>query len=99
MGPHRLWLLLPLLAVACTGTRVKVSTTSDGGVNIATTVGATGTEGPRRGGYIVVSSPEPRSLNPVTQAAFDVATPLIFEGLVGLDLRGEPVPALAEKWQ
>src|SRR5262249_49884962 len=50
------------------------------------------------GGYLVINSPEPRILNPVTQAAFDLATPLIYEGLVGLDSKTEPVPVLAEKW-
>jgi peptide/nickel transport system substrate-binding protein len=50
------------------------------------------------GGYLVMPSPEPRILNPVTQAAYDLATPLVYEGLVGLDAKSEPVPVLAEQW-
>jgi peptide/nickel transport system substrate-binding protein len=50
------------------------------------------------GGYLVLPSPEPRVLNPVTQAAFDLATPLVYEGLVGLDAKLDPVPVLAEHW-
>src|SRR5262245_37880331 len=95
---------LSLLAVvwgglACTqgSPRAKVSSADGGGgAGAAPTAGRSG---PRKGGYLVVSSFEPRTVNPVIQAAFDVATPLIFEGLVGYDARGELVPVLAEKWE
>ncbi|HKA86022.1 MAG TPA: ABC transporter substrate-binding protein [Haliangiales bacterium] len=53
----------------------------------------------RQGGYVVLPSPEPPFLNPARQASFDLATPLVFEGLVGVDARLEPVPVLAEKWE
>ena len=54
--------------------------------------------GPVTGGYLVLPSLEPPSLNPVVQATYDEATPLIFEGLVGLDARLEPRERLAAKW-
>lgn len=53
----------------------------------------------RQGGYLVLPSPEPRVLNPIAQAEFDLATPLIFEGLVGVDAKSELVPVLAESWE
>jgi len=56
------------------------------------------TTGPRRGGHIRVPSAEPEYLNPIIQRRFNRATPLIFEGLVGLDSTLEPVPALAQSW-
>ena len=53
----------------------------------------------RQGGYVVLPSAEPPYLNPVRQSAVDVATPLVFEGLVGVDARLEHVPVLATKWE
>ncbi len=44
-------------------------------------------------------SNEPRYLNPVIETRADLANTLIFEGLVGLDARMEPVPRLAESWE
>ncbi len=93
--------LLCSLAMACTsGSRTKApATKADGGGGTATAAStATAKPGSREGGYIVIASPEPRALNPVTQVAFDVATPLIFDGLVGLDARSELIPMLAERW-
>jgi peptide/nickel transport system substrate-binding protein len=52
----------------------------------------------RQGGYVVLPSAEPPFVNPARQSSFDLATPLVFEGLVGVDARLEPVPVLAEKW-
>jgi len=103
MAPHGLRLAVPLLALACTsGTKAKVTGTADGGGGAAAGSSATASllakDGAKTGGYVVLSSPEPSTLNPITSAAFDVATPLIFDGLVGLDARGELVPVLAEKW-
>jgi peptide/nickel transport system substrate-binding protein len=60
---------------------------------------ASSSNGPTQGGYLILPSPEPQILNPVTQAAFDLATPLVYEGLVGLDHKLEPVPLLAESWE
>lgn len=102
MTRHLLWSVV--LVCGCVGgTKVKGTASNDAGVAGTAPAGSstTGKGGPKQknGGYIVVTSPEPRALNPVTQAAFDVATPLIFEGLVGLDARTEPVPVLAEKWE
>src|SRR5262249_942251 len=53
----------------------------------------------RQGGYVVLPSPEPPFLNPARRASFGLAPPLVFEGLVGVDARLEPVPVLAEKWE
>lgn len=54
--------------------------------------------GPRQGGHLRMPSAEPLYLNPVIQTQFDRVTHLIFEGLVGLNERAEPVPRLASKW-
>src|SRR5687767_5243114 len=108
MDARRLTLLvaLPLLPLAALGCDlIKGKTTgrgaSDGGGSSApagsSLTGKAG--GPKKGGYVVVTSPEPRTLNPIYSAAFNAAEPLIFEGLVGLDSRTEPVPVLAEKWE
>jgi peptide/nickel transport system substrate-binding protein len=56
-------------------------------------------QGPQRGGYVKVASNEPRYLNPVLETRADSANSLIFEGLVGLDTRLDPVPRLAEKFE
>jgi peptide/nickel transport system substrate-binding protein len=89
-------------ALACTGTKAKIFGTADGGAAASAGSSAPASigekDGAKRGGYVVVTSPEPVTLNPITSAAFDVATPLIFDGLAGLDARGELVPVLAEKW-
>jgi peptide/nickel transport system substrate-binding protein len=52
----------------------------------------------KKGGYLVIPSAEPALINPVLQNAFDLAHPLIFEGLVGLDSSFELVGALAQSW-
>jgi peptide/nickel transport system substrate-binding protein len=92
-----------LAAVAATGvigalaaTSCSKSTPESGETGAA---GAATGGGPRVGGYIILPSPEPKIINPVLQTAFDLATPLIYEGLVGLDAKLEPVPVLAEKWE
>lgn len=54
--------------------------------------------GPQPGGHLRIPSNEPVFLNPVIQNQHDQANPLIFEGLVGLDSRLEPVPRLATSW-
>lgn len=55
--------------------------------------------GPQPGGHLRLPSSEPRYLNPVLETRFERANMLIFEGLVGLDSRLEPVPRLATKWE
>ncbi len=55
-------------------------------------------KGPRRGGNIRLPSNEPRYLNPIIETRFNRATPLIFEGLVGLGSSLEPVESLAQSW-
>lgn len=56
------------------------------------------TRGPRRGGNVRLPSNEPRDLVPALQTRFDRATPLIYEGLVGLDASYGLKPRLAESW-
>jgi peptide/nickel transport system substrate-binding protein len=53
---------------------------------------------PRSGGHIVLPSNEPRDLNPALMTRFDRVMPLIFEGLVGLDVNLKLVPRLASSW-
>src|SRR5690606_7276359 len=55
--------------------------------------------GPQPGGHLRLPSNEPRYLNPVLETRFERANMLIFEGLVGLDARLEPVPRLAVRWE
>lgn len=55
-------------------------------------------KGAQPGGHLRLPSAEPRYLDPVIQTQFDRASHLIFEGLVGLGIRLEPVPCLASKW-
>lgn len=51
------------------------------------------------GGHARLPSNEPEALNPLIERSFNRANMLIFEGLVGLDSRLEPVPRLAESWE
>src|SRR5437879_5527152 len=55
-------------------------------------------QGPQRGGHIKLPSNEPRYTNPILETRFDMASGLIFEGLVGVDAKYEPVKRLAESW-
>src|SRR5262245_33466695 len=55
-------------------------------------------QGPQRGGHIKLPSNEPRYTNPILETRFDVAAGLIFEGLVGIDAKYEPIKRLAESW-
>ena len=55
--------------------------------------------GPKPGGHLRLPSNEPRFLNPVIENRFNRANILLFEGLVGLSTRLEPVPRLAESWE
>ncbi len=97
MNAKRFWLLgaVALLAVgACGGKKDDKS----GGTSSAKPTAAPVDKGPRQGGHIVLPSNEPRDLNPALATRFDRATPLIFEGLVGLDANLKVVPQLAESW-
>ena len=63
---------------------------------------ATGADTPRKGGALVVSVlGEPPHLNPAvtTMGSVHAVTGSIYNGLVGLDERANPVPELAERWQ
>jgi peptide/nickel transport system substrate-binding protein len=60
---------------------------------------AADTAHPRMGGHIRLASNEPRYLNPILETRLERASTLIFEGLVGLDARLEPVPRLATRWE
>ena len=57
---------------------------------------------PRSGGTLVVATlGEPPHLNPgiTTMGSVQAVTGSIYNGLVGLDERADPVPELAERWQ
>ncbi len=63
---------------------------------------AAGQDAPVRGGTLVVAIvSDPGHLNPAitTSGATHAASELLYNGLVGRDERGEPVPELAESWQ
>jgi peptide/nickel transport system substrate-binding protein len=58
-------------------------------------------ESPPRGGTLVVAiSADPGHLNPAitTNGATHAAAELVYNGLLGRDERGDPVPELAESW-
>jgi peptide/nickel transport system substrate-binding protein len=52
----------------------------------------------QKGGMVRIPSNEPKYLNPILEPRFVPANDLIFEGLVGLDAKGDPVPRLAASW-
>ena len=54
---------------------------------------------PQRRGSLKLPSQEPRYLNPVLETRLEKANMLVFEGLVGLNERLEPVPRLAKSWE
>lgn len=54
---------------------------------------------PKTGGHLRLPSNEPLYLNPLLQTQLDMANPLIFEGLIGLDSRLDPVERLATRWE
>ena len=84
-GSMTLRAVLILLAVWCMGSTPAV-----------------GQDAPVRGGTIVVAIvSDPGHLNPAitTSGATHAASELLYNGLLGRDERGEPVPELAESWQ
>src|ERR1700674_528219 len=63
---------------------------------------AAGQDAPVRGGTVVAAIvSDPGHLNPAitTSGATHAASELLYNGLLGRDERGEPVPELAESWQ
>ena len=54
---------------------------------------------PVKGGHVRLPSNEPRWLNPILETRFDLANTILFEGLVGIDAKGNPSPRLAQSWQ
>lgn len=56
---------------------------------------------PRGGTLVVAIGSDPGHLNPAitTNGATHAASELLYNGLLGRDERGEPVPELAESWQ
>jgi len=57
-------------------------------------------DAPRGGTLVAAISSDPGGLNPAitTSGATHTASELMFNGLVDLDVNGEPVPELAESW-
>jgi peptide/nickel transport system substrate-binding protein len=53
----------------------------------------------QKGGMVRIPSNEPKYLNPILEPRFVPANDLIFEGLVGLDTKGDTVPRLAASWE
>jgi peptide/nickel transport system substrate-binding protein len=84
------------LGVACLG--LVIAQVGCGSKKDAPTALPQDSSSPRHGGHIVLPSNEPDRLNPALQTRFDRATPLIFEGLVGLDANLAVQPRLAESW-
>jgi len=65
-------------------------------------VPAVGQDAPVRGGTVVVAIvSDPGHLNPAitTSGATHAAAELLYNGLLGRDERGDPIPELAESWQ
>ena len=63
---------------------------------------ALGQDAPVRGGTVVVAIvSDPGHLNPAitTSGATHAASELLYNGLLGRDERGDPIPELAESWQ
>lgn len=82
-----------LVAAACGG-----GGGSGGTAQPSTTEAETVTDG---GTLVAAISSDPGSLNPAitTSGAVHTASELIFNGLVELDAKGNPVPALADAWK
>jgi peptide/nickel transport system substrate-binding protein len=86
MGRRRRWIVLGALVFLGTW---------------ATPAASHGQEAPARGGTLVVAiSADPGHLNPAitTSGATHTAAELLYNGLLGRDERGDPVPDLAESW-
>jgi peptide/nickel transport system substrate-binding protein len=80
------------LVVAIVGCRSESSDSKGAGPKV------TEATEPVPGGHVRLPSNEPRWLNPVLETRFDLANTILYEGLVGIDAKGEPTPRLAESW-
>src|SRR5689334_6121213 len=89
----RAGVMVAVVAAGCRG-----SNGSGGGSGSAKPIASGQEEGPSRGGHVKLPSNEPRYTNPILETRFDMAAGLIFEGLVGVDTKYEPVKRLAESW-
>jgi peptide/nickel transport system substrate-binding protein len=85
-----------VVALACLG--ACKGSQKDGGGAASAKVAPAEPDGPQRGGHVKLPSNEPRYTNPILETRFDMAAGLIFEGLVGVDAKYEPVKRLAESW-
>ncbi len=83
--------------IACKSS--KDAGTATGSQATAKKPGEGAAAGPQVGGMARLPSNEPRFANPILEPRFSVANNLMFEGLVGLDGKGDPVPRLAESWE
>lgn len=57
-----------------------------------------GTTGPQKGGHIKLPDNEPRFTNPILETRLSLASGLVFEGLIGIDEKFDPVKRLAESY-
>ena len=89
---YTLALLSLILVAGCKGKSAKEAPPSQS-AKVAESRAAKG------GGHARFPSNEPLFLNPVLETRISKANILIFEGLVGLDAKLEPVPRLADKWE
>lgn len=86
------------LAAGC-GKKEKNSDKAEGsGGKVTESAGSGGPVAAKRAA-ISLPSNEPKFLNPLLAIQHNRANMLIFEGLVGLDRKLEPVPRLAESWE
>jgi peptide/nickel transport system substrate-binding protein len=95
MVPLMLRPTLALVALAAIAS-CKSDTQSKGGS--PKPADGSGSTSMQKGGMVHIPSNEPKYLNPVLEPRFVPANDLIFEGLVGLDGKGNPVPRLAQSW-
>jgi peptide/nickel transport system substrate-binding protein len=86
--------LVALLVVTIAGCKSSHNQAGTGQAGSAAPIA----HGPARGGHIKLPSNEPRWLDPILETRFDLANGLIFEGLVGVDSKLDPVGRLAESW-
>ena len=97
-GRSRAALVAALVVVALAGCKSERGSDGKAAGGSAKPKAADGSAS-QRGGIVRLPSNEPKYLNPILEPRFVVANALIFEGLVGLDAKMEPVPRLAESWE
>ena len=69
-----------------------------GTVLVAVTAGVAWSQGPKRGGTLVVIQAHPTWWNPLLESSAPFVNRLVYMGLTDYDAKGEVVPGLAEKW-